>query len=255
MNKKTKILLSIGIAFLMMSMIGISSIAAETEQTNGSRVTPAVTPDDLQTNDKCIGYTSHTVTDKYGSMYCQVWLYESPHSKRVFWVAELTVNSRNGAVLDGGYNWWSFYDLINNPHVTSTLKFQKVNQNICCISPQNKETSGKAETVTFTIGANVDGGSGDVAWAVNYPEYAQSQTDYTNSVASWSFKDNQALNGGNPTSATYSGAAGTRDVIHGGSQSIDIHYTMCSLTSSYWGLNVDTHSYSKSKSLSMGYIS
>lgn len=147
----------------MMFMIGMPTIAAITQQTN----------------------------DKYGGMYCQVWLFDSIHSKRVFWIADLTINSVNGAILDGGYNWWLFYDLINNQHTTSILKFQNNNQNMCCISPQNTKISGKAETVTFTTG-----GRSDVAWAVNYPEFTQYLTDCTNSFAVWNFKAHRAINGG-----------------------------------------------------------
>lgn len=192
LNKKTQTLLNIGIIFLIVSMIGISTITAETQHINALQVKSGMTPADMDTNDKCIEYTSKTVNKRYGSIYCQVWLFESIHPKRAIQIADLTVNSRNGTVLDGGYNLWPFYDLINNTHITSTLKFQKNNQGISCISPQNEKISvGKAEPMTFTIDR-----SGGIAWAVNYLEFVQLQADYTNSVASWKFKAHQTLNGG-----------------------------------------------------------
>lgn len=178
LNKKTQTLLNIGIIFLIVSMIGISSIVAESQQTNVSQVQPAVTLADLKINDKCIEYTSRTVNKRYGSMYCQVLIFEFIHTNREFWITDLTVNSWKGADPNAEYNWWSFYDIINNQHTTSTLKFQDNNQNMCYISPENEKTSGNDETVTFTI----DGSSG-VAWAVNYPEFAQCKIDRTNSLS------------------------------------------------------------------------
>ena len=223
--------------------------------TNGI-VTPMVTtPDCLKTSDKCLGYSSFTDKEKFGDIYTQVWLYEGPNAKHVFWVVEVSVNSENGAVLDGGYNVWSVYDIVGS-HVTSTLTMKKAdngNQNIQCISPSNdKLSSKKAETVTFGIGASYDGASVGLSWQVSYPRFCQSQAHYTGNRVKWDFHDNQALSGSNPTSATYSGSAGV-DAIHGG-QSIDIDDSMTSLYS-HWIYDTG-HTYGCDITpITMGYIS
>ena len=257
MNKKTKIILSIGVVLMMVSMIGMSAIGSEIATNHEVKVrSDTTTPDCLKTNGVLIGYYDHNYQKKYGDIYCQIWLYKGTNNL-VYWISEISVNSENKAVLDGGYGWLSPYNLINNAHTTSTLELNNPDngaQSIECMTPVHKTSGGTAETVTYTLGGSYDGGSGSISWNVCYPVYCQAQTQRTNSVASWRFQDNQGKNGANPTSATYSGAIAVFQ-DKGSTQTIHVQDSMCSLTSSWWGMCVYTHSYSENQQLCMGYIS
>ncbi len=252
-----KIVVSMWIVLMMLSMGGMSYIGNEITTDNNAKIrADTTTPDDLKTDGVLMGCYSRCGQNKYGDIYCQIWLFKATDGL-VYWIAQISVNSENGAVLDGGYSFLSPYNLINNAHTTSTLELDKPDngeQSIECMTPMHKTSGGTAEKVTYTLGGSYCGGSASISWQVSYPVYCQSQTQRTSSVASWRFQDNQGEKGSNPTSATYTGGVAVFQNT-GSTQDISIHDSMCSLTSSWWGICVYTHSYSQNSKVCMGYIS
>ncbi len=158
-------LLSIGIMFIMISMVGMLAMGNEIQQTSTVKTRADATPDGLTTNAACIGHYERNGKNKYGDIYCQIWLYKAPDNI-VFWIAEISVNSENGAVLNGGYSYLSFYDLIGNSHTTSTLKLNNPdngNHNIRCTTPMYKTSGGTAETVTYTLSGTCANAAGSIS--------------------------------------------------------------------------------------------
>lgn len=208
-----------------------------------------------------IMYYSYNYGWEYGNIYEQYWAYLGPNGNHIYWYGVISVTAENGAVLDGNYNWWNIYDQTGT-HKTGTIDFTSPDsaignaQSIYAFAPPNTVSSGSAETVTFGLSASVgyDGANAGatISWQINYPEFEQTTTSLTSTNGGWAFYDNQALNGPNPTAASFS-AGVTVPTVYNNYQSINNDNSMNALTTNWlW----DTiYTYSLSGTLYTDYVS
>ncbi|WP_162509191.1 hypothetical protein [Thermogymnomonas acidicola] len=235
------------------SLTAVSSTGTHAERTADSA--PPTPP---------IMYYSINHPEKYGNIYVQYWAYLGPHGEHVYWYGIVHVTAENGAVLDGGYPFWNEYDVIGS-HSTGTIDFTSPDASVgspqsiyAFTPPENTISSGSAETVTFGFSASAGyagvSAGGTIQWQVNYPEFEEVATSLTATDGAWAFYDNQALNGPNPTAASFSAGVAV-PVVKYNAQSIDSSCSMTALLSEWGGLWITAHTYSVTKYLFTEYIS